>query len=133
MYAADFSGLLEAVGARDTALMTIKTIARRNWQDDEQHRYDTWYAPFDEQLYISAAVTWVLKTYPQVTGIATVGETRLLRQMIVAEAASRRRACLCKTQRGSWTRSRTTPRPSPRRLPACGRIGGRRVGTLAQH
>jgi len=88
MYAADFSGLLEAVGARDTALMTIKTIARRNWQDDEQHRYDTWYAPFDEQRYISAAVTWVLKTYPQVTGIATAGETRLLRQMIVAEAAS---------------------------------------------
>ena len=87
-YAADFSGLLEAVGARDTALMTIKTIARRNWQDDEQHRYDTWYAPFDEQRHISAAVTWVLKTYPQVTGIATAGETRLLRQMIVAEAAS---------------------------------------------
>jgi len=30
----------------------------------------------------------VLKTFPQVTGIATAGETRLLRQMILAEAAS---------------------------------------------
>lgn len=88
MYTADFSALLEAVGARDTALMTIKTIARRNWQNEERHQYHTWYAPFDEQAHISAAVTWVLKTYPQVTGIATAGETRLLRQMIVAEAAS---------------------------------------------
>ena len=30
----------------------------------------------------------MLKTYPQVTGIATAGETRLLRQMIVAETDS---------------------------------------------
>lgn len=87
-YAADFQELLDATTERDTALMTIKAVARRNWAEGEDHRYDTWYAPFDEQRYISAAVAWVLGSFPQVTGIATAGETRLLRQMIAAEAAS---------------------------------------------
>ncbi len=68
--------------------MAIKAIARRNWRDDEAKRYDTWYLPLDEQEAITAAVAWVLGTYPQITGIATAGETRLLRQMIAAEQAS---------------------------------------------
>lgn len=87
-YADDFAGLVEAVAAGDTALMTIKTIARRNWREDEKHEYSTWYLPFDEQRYITAAVTWLLRTNPAVTGIPTAGETRLLRQMVAAEAAS---------------------------------------------
>jgi len=87
-YADDFAALVEAITASDAALMTIKTIARRNWRDTESHPYSTWYAPFDEQRYITAAVTWLLRNNPAVTGIATAGETRLLRQMITAEAAS---------------------------------------------
>lgn len=89
-YADDYAALVEAIAASDAALMTIKTIARRNWRDSESHTYSTWYAPFDEQRYITAAVSWLLRQNPAVTGIATAGETRLLRQMIAAESASMR-------------------------------------------
>ena len=44
--------------------------------------------PPDEQEPVTAAVAWVLGTYPQVTGLATAGETRLLRAMLAAERAS---------------------------------------------
>lgn len=81
-----FHQLLDEIQARDTALMTIKAVARRNWPQDEPQRYSTWYEPFDEQRYVTAAVSWVLQSYPQITGIATAGETRLLRQAIEAEA-----------------------------------------------
>ena len=84
-YAADYAALVEAVKASDAALMTIKMIARRNWQDGEQKAYDTWYRPFDEQRYITAATAWLLNGHPEITGLATAGETRLLQQMIVAE------------------------------------------------
>jgi len=84
-YAADYAALVEAVRASDAALMTIKMIARRNWHDGEEHRYSTWYAPFDEQRYITAAVAWLLNGHPEVTGLATAGEVRLLRRMVTAE------------------------------------------------
>jgi aryl-alcohol dehydrogenase-like predicted oxidoreductase len=84
-YADDYAALVEAVRASDAALMTIKMIARRNWQDGEEKTYDTWYRPFDEQRYISAATAWLLNGHPEITGLATAGETRLLQQMITAE------------------------------------------------
>ena len=84
-YASDYAALVEAIRASDAALMTIKMIARRNWHDGEQHTYSTWYAPFDEQRYITAAVAWLLNGHPEVTGIATAGETRLLQRMAIAE------------------------------------------------
>lgn len=87
-YADDLTALLEAASATDAAVMAIKAIARRNWHDSEPKSYSTWYLPFDEQRYISAAVSWLLGSYPQVSGIATAGETRLLRRMIIAEASS---------------------------------------------
>jgi aryl-alcohol dehydrogenase-like predicted oxidoreductase len=84
-YAADYADLVAAVQASDAALMTIKMIARRNWREGEQKSYDTWYAPFDEQRYITAATAWLLNGHPEITGLATAGETRLLRQMVIAE------------------------------------------------
>jgi hypothetical protein len=60
-------------------------IARRNWQEGEEKPYDTWYRPFDEQRYITAATAWLLNGHPEITGLATAGETRLLQQMITAE------------------------------------------------
>ncbi|HEU4946188.1 MAG TPA: aldo/keto reductase [Kribbella sp.] len=84
-YADDYAGLVEAVKASDAALMTIKMIARRNWADGEEKTYDTWYRPFDEQRYITAATAWLLNGHPEITGLATAGETRLLRQMVIAE------------------------------------------------
>ncbi len=87
-YRGDLEALLAAAAQTDAAVMGIKAIARRNWREGEEQRYATWYAPFDEQRYITAALAWLLATHPQITGFATAGETRLLRQMIAAEAAS---------------------------------------------
>jgi predicted aldo/keto reductase-like oxidoreductase len=84
-YADDYAALVEAVQASDAALMTIKMIARRNWKEGEEKSYDTWYRPFDEQRYITAATAWLLNGHPEITGLATAGETRLLRQMVIAE------------------------------------------------
>jgi MarR-like DNA-binding transcriptional regulator SgrR of sgrS sRNA len=84
-YADDYAALVEAVKASDAALMTIKMIARRTWQEGEEKSYDTWYRPFDEQRYITAAIAWLLNGHPEITGLATAGETRLLRQMVTAE------------------------------------------------
>ncbi len=82
-YAAAYEGLVEAARAKDVAIMTMKTTARRNYPAEK--RYSTWYEPFDEQRYITAAVAWVLNGHPEVTGIATTGETTLLARMIQAE------------------------------------------------
>ena len=84
-YDEDYARLVEAARSSGAALMTIKMIARRNWRQGEAKTYDTWYRPFDEQRYITAAVAWLLNGHPEVTGIATAGETRLLRQMVQAE------------------------------------------------
>lgn len=84
-YAESYAGLVAAVQASDAALMTIKMIARRNWDDGEHKDYSTWYRPFDEQRYITAAITWLLNGHPEITGLATAGETRLLRKMVAAE------------------------------------------------
>jgi len=83
-YQADYDQLVAAVRAADAGLMTIKMIAKRPWPSAE-HRYSTWYEPFDEQRYIDAAIAWLLNGHPEVTGLATAGETRLLSKVIEAE------------------------------------------------
>lgn len=81
-----FNALLDEVVARNVGLRTIKTISHRPYQDGD-HRYQTWYRPFDDQVQISAAISWVLGRFPQITGIATAGETSLLGKAIEAEAS----------------------------------------------
>src|SRR4051812_29848537 len=90
-YADDYAALVEAVKASDAALMTIKMIARRTWQEGEEKSYDTWYRPFDEQRYIPAAIAGLRKGPPKTPGRAPGGEPRLLRQMLPAD---RERAAL---------------------------------------
>ncbi len=84
-FADAFGALAAQVAAGDRGLMTIKAIARRPWPVGEP-RYATWYEPFDDQDSITAAVSWVLDGHPEVTGIATAGETRLLDRMLRAES-----------------------------------------------
>jgi aryl-alcohol dehydrogenase-like predicted oxidoreductase len=83
-YLADFDELAAETQRTDTGLMIIKSAARRNWPTEER-RYSTWYEPFDQQELITAAVAYVLSR-PEVTGIATPGEVKLLRQLIQAES-----------------------------------------------
>jgi predicted aldo/keto reductase-like oxidoreductase len=83
VYLAGYEALVAEIQHRDAALMTIKTVARRNWPTDDK-TYATWYEPFDEQDKIDAAVAWSL-SHTEITGIATAGDVRLLPMMIEAE------------------------------------------------
>ena len=85
-YLADYQALVAEVQAQDAGLMIIKAVSRRNWPEGRpvEHGYSTWYEPFDDQQRITAAVAWVL-SHPEVTGIATPGDVRLLPLLIEAE------------------------------------------------
>src|SRR3712207_5411404 len=72
-YHRDFEVLVEEIKRQDAALMTIKTVSRRNWPEGNPsvgQRRATWYEPFEEQEYLSAAVSFVLAR-EEVTGIPT--------------------------------------------------------------
>ena len=84
VYLADYQALVAEVQARDVGLMIIKASSRRNCPEPVEHGYTTWYEPFDDQERIGAAVAWVL-SHPEVTGIATPGDVRLLPLVIEAE------------------------------------------------
>jgi aryl-alcohol dehydrogenase-like predicted oxidoreductase len=83
-YLADYQALVAEVEAQDAGLMIIKSASRRNWPEPDGHAYATWYEPFDDQERIDAAVAWVLAR-PEVTGIATPGDVRLLPLLVEAE------------------------------------------------
>jgi predicted aldo/keto reductase-like oxidoreductase len=83
-YLADYQALVAEVQAQDAGLMIIKSVSRRNWPEEATHDYSTWYEPFDDQGRIDAAVAWVLAR-PEVTGICTPGDVRLLPLVVEAE------------------------------------------------
>lgn len=80
----DLEALEEEIRAQDAGLMFIKAVARNLWRPEPKHRYDTWYEPLDHQATIDAAVAFALSR-PTVSGLATVGDVRLLPLMIDAE------------------------------------------------
>jgi aryl-alcohol dehydrogenase-like predicted oxidoreductase len=84
LYLADYQALVAEVRARDVGLMIIKAASRRNWLEQAERPYTTWYEPFDDLERITAAVVWVL-SHEEVTGIATPGDVRLLPHVIQAE------------------------------------------------
>lgn len=80
-----YGALVDEVRRQDAGLMTIKTVARRNWPDASgDHRYATWYEPLDQADRVRAAVSWVL-AHEEITGLATAGDVRLLGTIIAAE------------------------------------------------
>jgi len=83
-YRADYLALAEEVRRQDAGLMTIKTVSRRNWPEEDGHAYATWYEPYDDQARITAAVSWVL-AHEEVTGLATAGDVGLLGMLLEAE------------------------------------------------
>ncbi|MDP9394519.1 MAG: aldo/keto reductase [Actinomycetota bacterium] len=93
-YAADYAALVTEVRRQDAGLLTIKAVSKRNWVEDAEQRYATWYEPFDDQERISAAVAWSL-SHAEMAGIATAGDTRLLGKMVRAE---RERAALSRDE-----------------------------------
>jgi aryl-alcohol dehydrogenase-like predicted oxidoreductase len=83
-YRADYEALVEEIRRQDAGLMTIKTVARRNWPEGAEQPYATWYEPQVDPERIRAAVSWVL-AHAEVTALATPGDVRLLRHVIAAE------------------------------------------------
>jgi aryl-alcohol dehydrogenase-like predicted oxidoreductase len=83
-FRAAYEELADEVARQDAGLMLIKTVARQNWPRGEDHRYATWYEPFDDQSRVTAAVSWAL-SLPGVTGLATPGDVGLLGKVIEAE------------------------------------------------
>jgi aryl-alcohol dehydrogenase-like predicted oxidoreductase len=82
VYRAAFLSLVDACARDDVGLMTIKTVARRNWPAADQ-AYTTWYEPWDDPEHIDAAVAFALRQ-PGVTGIATAGDVGLLDRIVTA-------------------------------------------------
>jgi aryl-alcohol dehydrogenase-like predicted oxidoreductase len=84
-YRADYEALVAEVQRQDVGLMTIKTVSRRNWPEGREQTHATWYEPQVDPERIRAAVSWSLAR-PEITGIATPGDVRLLKHVIAAEA-----------------------------------------------
>lgn len=83
-YLNSYEALVDEIEYQDAGLMIIKTVAKQNWPDPDVKTYTTWYEPFDQQHQITAAVAWVL-AHPEVTGLATPSDVRLLSLVIQAE------------------------------------------------
>ncbi|MEF8836852.1 MAG: aldo/keto reductase [Candidatus Bipolaricaulota bacterium] len=83
-YASDFKELLETCRQKGVAVQTIKSLARRRWQEGEQNRA-TWYKPLEDQKYVDRAVSWVLGNSDLF--LNTVGDIDLLPKVL--DAASR--------------------------------------------
>jgi aryl-alcohol dehydrogenase-like predicted oxidoreductase len=83
-YSADVIDLLSLCEERNTAVQTIKSIARSGW-GERPHTRNTWYAPLEERADIDLAVHWVLGE-PQVF-LNSVADIGLLPKVL--EAANR--------------------------------------------
>lgn len=81
-YLADYDRLAAACTRSGVALRLIKTVARRNWPGTPTAT--TWYEPLTDPERIRAAVSWALAR-PEVAGIATPGDVRLLPLVVAAE------------------------------------------------
>ena len=59
-YAADFEALLALCALRGVAVQTIKSVARRRWQEGDASQRFSWYEPIRDLEALRRAVHWVL-------------------------------------------------------------------------
>ncbi len=83
-YAENFNALVATCQQRNTAVLTIKSIAYKPWRGRERTR-STWYEPLQEQQDIDLTVHWALQR-PGIF-LATVGDIDVLPKVL--DAASR--------------------------------------------
>lgn len=83
-YAADFAELMSVCNEREVAVQTIKSIARRRWQEgDTQQRY-SWYEPLRDPDAIERAIGWALN-HPSVF-VNTSSDATLFRTVLEVAA-----------------------------------------------
>jgi predicted aldo/keto reductase-like oxidoreductase len=73
--------LLDLCEEKDVGVMIIKSVAKEPWGDDE-HRYHTWYAPFDDPETIQKNIQFALSQ--KLAHICTPGDYRLLDKVFKA-------------------------------------------------
>jgi len=86
-YARDFERLHGACRARDVAVQTIKSVARRRWPEGATPTHTTWYEPLTDPAAIERAVHWALAR-PGVF-VNSASDLRLLGPMLRAAASFR--------------------------------------------
>ena len=87
-YRKEFDEVVRACRERNTAVQTIKSIARGPWGITPQNR-NTWYQPLEEREDIDRAVHWVLGHLG--IFLNTVGDVTLLPKVLDAAARYERR------------------------------------------
>ena len=93
-YRRDATALLQVAAERDIGTMVIKALAKGPWGDRE-HRYRTWYEPFDDVEMIERALQFALSQ--PVTGAISAGDGRLLPMLL--DAAQRFEPMLAQDQK----------------------------------
>lgn len=109
-YADEFAALLATCRARNVAVQTIKSVARRRWPEGAQPTHDTWYEPLTGEGEIERAVHWALAQAPDVF-VNTAGDLRLLAPMLRAGASFARAAR--RTESGDLAALDTDPNLEP--------------------
>ena len=82
LYAASFEKLYEICQEKGIAMQTIKSIARRRWQEGDESKKFSWYEPIRDETALRHAVHWVLSR-PGVF-LNTSSDATLLRQLLQA-------------------------------------------------
>jgi aryl-alcohol dehydrogenase-like predicted oxidoreductase len=82
-YRADVTALLADCAARQVAVQTIKSVARRRWTDADTPHY-SWYQPLGDSAALQHAVRWVL-SHGQVF-LNSSSDARLLRPILETAA-----------------------------------------------
>lgn len=78
----DWRGLLKTAKEKQVGVYAIKSAAKRLWESEENHRYNTWYEPFDAAEEIRKSLWYTLSQ--DITSAVTPGELKLLPLMIEA-------------------------------------------------
>lgn len=73
--------LLDICEEKDVGVMTIKAAAKKPWGNQE-HKFHTWYAPFENSNVIQENINFVLSH--KLTHICTPGDFRLLEMVLNA-------------------------------------------------
>jgi aryl-alcohol dehydrogenase-like predicted oxidoreductase len=81
-YRHDVAQLMEVCRERSVAIQTIKSLARRRWEADNNDPHYSWYRPIPEGDALARAVRWVL-SHPGVF-LITSSDARLLRPTLQA-------------------------------------------------
>ena len=86
-YRRDYERLLALCQERDVGVQIIKSAARGPWGAQE-HRYATWYQPFDDQPTLDRAVAFVLSQ--PIATLCSAGDVAILPKVIAAAERAQR-------------------------------------------